>query len=971
MRDWQFLPNFRFGGKKYALLYGMQHQNFKIYSSSAGSGKTYTLTREYIKLTLLQEDPHYFRHILAITFTNDAANEMKARIVEALRSLAFPTLLSQKEVQKRHILLQSLSEETGLPPQKLQKRAENIFHKIIYNYTDFAVSTIDSFVNKIVSAFTRELEIPYNFEIDLDTDALLQNAVDRLLEKVGRQDRHALSDFILDWVNEKTIEGKNWSRIGADLAKFAQNLLNEGAYAYLDELRTLQLADFRHLQHQMAAHKNETARQIVHLAREATQRIAREDLDSKNFFQGDRGVYAYLHRLAHEYDPHKPANSFVRQTLNENKWHAGKTIAPGLAAIQDELQALLLQIENCRQQADPLGRLIDLVQPHLYELALIQEIEAEMANLKKENSAIHISDSNKKIAEIIAQEPVPYIYERVGEKYFHILIDEFQDTSVLQWQNLLPLVENNLASARFNLLVGDAKQAIYAWRGGEMEQLVYLYQNKPEKLLTQYGASNPLLAERYETLRQHHWPAQLNTNYRSAAEIVQFNNAFFTSIVQSDFGKQYPLLGEIYDEKFPQQVPGVMPRRGGHVAVHWVEAGPDYKTQACHSVLALIEEMLALGYRKRDIAILTRKNHEGKDIAVFLKKQGLEVLSQISLLLIADEKVRFILALLKVIHKPDDKIAKTEALYLFYLLVKGQSPDPATNEAIREVVNQPIWAFYDTFRQAGFGYHFGRLQMLTLYELVEKIIEVFQLLASGQRLEYIFRLLDVILEFKRQKNSSLEEFIAYWEDKKDSLSINTPKDLDAIQVTSIHKSKGLEYPVVIVPFADWSFEPKAGSTMWARLPEEPAALWKIPNSEHQLRVALVNIKKEIADTPLAEAFHQMMQKTFLENINMLYVAFTRPTDRLYVIPKKEDFDKARGQKGVHFLLFRYLLEVGLWQETQTEYVLSKGDPSPLGTPPTEAEEEVFLIEEFVSTDIHKKIKLRTSKSRKKKNAPSS
>ncbi|NJL14220.1 MAG: hypothetical protein HC913_15230 [Microscillaceae bacterium] len=333
--------------------------------------------------------------------------------------------------------------------------------------------------------------------------------------------------------------------------------------------------------------------------------------------------------------------------------------------------------------------------------------------------------------------------------------------------------------------------------------------------------------------------------------------------------------------------------------------------------------------------------------------------------------MRFILALLKVMHKPDDKIAKTEALYLFYVLTKGQSPDPTTNETIREVVNQPIWAFYDTFRQAGFGYHFGRLQMLTLYELVEKIIEVFQLLASGQRLEYIFRLLDVILEFKRQKNSSLEEFIAYWEDKKDSLSINTPKDLDAIQVTSIHKAKGLEYPVVIVPFAEWSFEPKAGSTMWARLPEEPAELWKIPNSENRLRVALVNIKKELADTPLAEAYHSLMQKTFLENINMLYVAFTRPTDRLYVIPKKADFDKAGGQKGVHFLLFRYLLEAGLWREAQMEYVISQGDPSPLNTPSTEAEEEFFLIEEFVSTDIHKKLKLKKSNTRKKKSARSS
>jgi ATP-dependent exoDNAse (exonuclease V) beta subunit len=943
----------------------MTEKKFKIYSSSAGSGKTYTLTKEYLKLALQNDNPHYFKTILAITFTNDAANEMKVRIVNTLRHFAYLDQVSAKERKNAESLLNVIAEELRERPAKIQERARKVFMKILYNYADFSVSTIDKFVNKVTSAFTRELEIPYNYEVDLDTEQLLQNAIDRVLEKVGRENKEKLSDFVVDWVTQKAEEGKNWSKVAEDLAEFAKNLMNENAYIFLAQLRELAMEDFKVIARHLADFQVDLEKKIKNWAKEAQGLIDGQGLEDKDFSYGKNGIAGYFRKfIDKKFEIPEKFNANIRKMIEQDKWASDKKGNPKIDLIKNQLADFIEKTEKNLEKYGGIFELIDNLRPNLYKLALIQEIEAELADVKRENNSIHISDTNKKIAEIISTEPVPYIYERVGEKYHHILIDEFQDTSLLQWQNLLPLVENNLSEGHFNLIVGDSKQAIYRWRGGEMEQLVYLYKNKIEDLVEMSAESSPFTAERYEMLQLNHLPAQLNYNYRSTAEVIEFNNTFFKTIVESDFGAIYPLLPQIYDEDFAQKIPENARKTGGHVEIEFLGKGDLYQEQTHQKILETIDKLTTQGYAWRDIAILTRGNLQGSQIANLLKDNKIDVISQDSLTLISDDKVRFLVAMLKVIHRPEDRLSKSEALYLFYKVVKGIIPDPHTNQAIKDIIGQSIIAFYARISAEGYPIHYPKLQAMNLYELIEKLIGIFRLLHNQPKLDYLFRFLDVILQFNLQKDATLGDFLEYWEERKNNLSINSPKDQNAVTVTTIHKSKGLEYPIVIFPFVDFLFTPKKGATMWVHLEDEVFNFYQ-DETLKILQTALVSINKKLENTPVADQYIAEMQKNFIESLNLLYVAFTRAVQGLYIFTKNEDFErhndpKKAGPTTVNFLLFLYLLNVNKWESGQTKFVLAESTQAQ-NQHSLHSEEEVFLIEEFITTEVHKKLRRRGRK----------
>lgn len=938
----------------------MNQTNFKIYSSSAGSGKTYTLTKEYLKLALKMDSPHYFKSILAITFTNDAANEMKLRIVDMLRAFVLPTV-DAKTRKKAESLFQTIAEELRESLPTIRERAERMFTKVLYNYADFSVSTIDKFVNKVTAAFTRELEIPYNYEVDLNTEQLLQSAIDRVIEKVGQEQKVYLSGFVVDWVNQKVEEGKNSGKIAEDLVDFSKQLMNENAYPFIQLIKHLDIQDFKKIYIKLELYQREVEQKMVKIAKRGEKVLAEVNADEKDFAGGSKGVYAYFKHYLDEPDIARGIGAYVESALNEGTFAKKKAKnMDAVLAIDAELIALVNEMEEVKEQNKGHYLLINSLKPHLYKLALVHEIEQELSQVKRENNTIHISDTNKKIADIIRQEPVPYIYERVGEKFNHLLIDEFQDTSILQWHNLMPLVENNLSEGHFNLIVGDSKQAIYRWRGGEMEQLVYLYKNEMHKLLELEPNDSDILRERYAVLEQNYESANLNFNYRSTREVIEFNNDFFQKIVDTDFGKLYELLPAIYDEGFAQQIPAGAGKTGGHIQINFIEKGNAYQQSTLDQILKTIYELKEDGFQYKDIAILIRRNVEGSMVANFLTDKGFKVISQDSLTLVSDEKVRLIISLLKIIYRPEDRMAKAEILYSFYRVVKGQNPSEDLNEQIQSIVNQPIIALFEKLGEEGYPTNLPKLQSLPLYELAETLIGVFDLLATQPRLEYLFRLLDIILEFTKQNNATLGDFIDYWEQNKSKLSVNSPPDGEAITVTTIHKSKGLEYPAVIVPFIDWRVHPKIGSPLWVTLPTEEFT-FEIEGKQLTLPAGLVNMTKTLMETAVAPQYHSEMQKGFIENLNILYVAFTRPVHRLYMLTKLEDFSKATGQERAGFLLYLYLVNSYLWNPDKTTYVLKHGEPLPASTEalPTEDEDEhTFWVDELVVTDVHKKLKIK-------------
>ncbi len=977
--------------------------SFRIYSSSAGSGKTYQLTKEYLLLALGAADPAYFKRVLAITFTNDAAGEMKHRIVDALRNFAYPN------PGKPDALLAEVADELDLSAGEVRRRAAATFRLVLYHYADFGVSTIDSFVQRIVTAFTRELGLPATFEVELDTDAVLQSAVAALLDKVNRDpNSKLLSQTLAEYALGQAEEGKSWSRLPEELAGFGRVLFNETVQEAVAQLDKLSLADFRRLDKEIR-----TRRAAIEAAFAETQEVGaailtQADVSVDDLYYGKSGIGQYVQKGVALLQADAGPNSYVRKTLAEDKWHGGKIKSPAdkarVDAVREPLTALVATLDKMRAEYLPNYTLLAAMQPYLFHASLLSELNKIVEQISRERNVVLISEFNRRIASIVLTEPVPFLYERLGEKYEHILIDEFQDTSVLQWNNLLPLVENTLANGHSSLAVGDAKQAIYRWRGGEMEQILRLHQGNTEALAAR--AREPemreLLRGRYEAFRGKLEPKALQVNYRSAREIIDFNNSFFeavstrhealglvTGIYDAHFGQLAPespspvasppgpasaLVAESRGEGEPDDSPtkssgsplsaGEGGRGGevtqGHVELlftqkdapalifdpatgaytaeplpgHTPEAVLGYDESTCYITLQLVEQALRDGYELADIAVLCRTRYASKIIAKFLKERGYAIISADSLALEFAEVVNLLVSILRVLHQPADTLARAEALLLVDKVVRGRAPTPARARHIADVANAAGGAsFFDELRALGYDVNEAETGNLGLYELAERLLSLFGLLGRNGESEYLFRFLDLTLEYSLKFGNNLGNFLTHWEERKGRISINAPGGRAAITITTVHKAKGLAYGVVIVPFADWSLEPHRGTLLWGHLEPGQKPIELMPD------VAVVSLSKSIQQTVLGAQYDEEREKTFLEGLNTLYVAFTRPRHRLYVISKRPETQKTTKTdeleataptttaRTVADLLHGYLLGRGEWQEEQVSFVVSKGTPA--------------------------------------------
>ncbi|MEA5457694.1 UvrD-helicase domain-containing protein [Arcicella sp. LKC2W] len=937
----------------------MLSPKFKIYSSSAGSGKTYTLAKEYIKLALKTTSPWYFNHILAVTFTKKASQEMKERILKYLKQFAStdPQEIEESEGIFQQILAELKEEGINIDEWTLRDRANKTFKHIIHEYANFSVSTIDSFVQRIVAAFTEELGFPFNFEVNLDSDVLLEGAVEQLFQKVNTENFEQITEAIQSFAMEKANDGKSWNGLPSELASFGRSLLSDQFQASVESIAELQPADFLLVEKNLKEYSEYIETKIKTIANIASNTIYEANLDIEDFSQKKNGVGAYFQRLEFQ-DVFYKANSYVEKALSENLWYSKtqkKDIAARIDGISDELRLYLEEIAKIHENEKPKYVLFQEVTKQLKKLALLSQLKREIAEIQNDTGQIHISEFNRKILEIVMTEPIPFVYERLGEKYNHILIDEFQDTSTLQWHNFLPLVENSLANGHFNLAVGDAKQSIYRFRGGEMELIVHLHKEDLEKLV-EGNEDNDFLTERYASIRPYLKPENLTTNYRSSKEIIKFNNDIFQFIKESPDNEAIaPILPKVYDEHFAQKIPN-NPKSGGHVEIDFL-TGDGEDELMFDRILELIDESLAAGYAYEDIAVLCRKNQHARIVANSLKDANIQVISSDSLNLNFSEAVNLTMALMKVIQNPENTLAKYEAIYLFYRVVLQKIPNTDDNQIIKQSIeNKDVNQFYALIEKQGYLLSSFRLQQMALYEVAEKIINTFHLFEHHKELDFLFRFLDVVLDFQTKKSTHLTDFLQFWEQKKNVLSISTPDGQNAVTVTSIHKSKGLEYPVVIIPYCHWTMDTGLFSEIWANLPNE---LELKPNQDSILKTAPLRVSNKLAETVIAPQFHAEKEKTFLESLNMLYVALTRPTDRLYLIIKQDTFkfDKTVGNQ-----LYRFVGCPPIEKGERHIEIISQGENKRISNKPKKVE-QVIEIDAVMSSERSNTIKLRHSAER--------
>ncbi|MGQ0829282.1 MAG: UvrD-helicase domain-containing protein [Bacteroidota bacterium] len=872
----------------------MPEKNFTIYRSSAGSGKTFTLVKEYLALALNDgaNPVQAYKHILAVTFTNKAAAEMKERIIKALKELSeddystisngTKTLLVALKDHKKLNVKQKLDDAT------IRNRARNILTAILHNYSDFAIGTIDSFVHKVVRTFAFDLKIPMSFEIEMDDEKLLSQAIDLLIAKIGNDER--LTKALVEFAESKTDDEKSW-HIENDLKNFAKNLLNEEGAIYIDKLRHLGVDDLFKIKDALFSEIKMFENAVKKEAAIAFQTINSCGLSAKDFYYGDKGIAAYFEKIQNGRMDYISPNSYVQTTVGDDKWYGGKVTEQAKSDI-DAIKSTLLDGFNNIQILKDEGYsnyvLFNLINKNIYSLAVLNEIEKLLNEYKSQNNILHISEFNKMISKIVMNEPIPFIYERLGERYTNYLIDEFQDTSVLQFQNLLPLIDNSLANGHFTMLVGDGKQAIYRWRGGEVEQFAML----PKV----FGhTDNPLVLEREEALVRNYNPRVLDKNYRSKKEVIEFNNSLFSTL-SIGLNAKYQNIYEDLKQGFDPE------NTGGFVQVEFVDGEMDvFRDQNKVRTHELILHLLEQNYKLQDIAILVRKNTDGSDIANYLTERGIEVISPDSLLLSNSVEINFLHSLLKYLANSTDNI--THAEILEYLVAARYFPEAGIHEVLLQKDRMGLAA---VFKAAGISFDSIRFSKMALYELCEELVNIFKL--NSKPNAYIQFFLDEVLNYTLKKNNNLNDFIEYWEEKKSKASLVVPQGMNAVSIMTIHRSKGLEFPVVILPFSNSKVD-TGKRNLWIDL--ENAKLANLPS-------ALVPTTKELTETQYAHLYEEEKNKSLLDSLNVLYVALTRAEERMYILSGKPGKTPAN-LGNISDMLAHYYQTTGEWIEDKAIY----------------------------------------------------
>ncbi|NQY29284.1 MAG: UvrD-helicase domain-containing protein [Flavobacteriaceae bacterium] len=866
----------------------MNTNSFTVYNASAGSGKTFTLVKEYLKTLFLSHKIDKYKNILAVTFTNKAVAEMKGRILENLKAFADPEILLltvPENLMDQHQMFSVIANELELDTMQLHKKAIRIQDAILNNYAAFDIVTIDTFTHRIIRTFAYDLKLPQNFEVALDTEDVLQEAIANVLMKVGEDKR--LTKLLIDFALHKADDDKSWD-IALDLYRVSRLLLNENEVEHVSKLKDKSLEDFDKLKETLEKKLTHAKNEIV-----SQSKGILNNFESKCISENDiKSVFGYFSKLAKEEFSIKYGLVWQAKLLNGETLYPKRVsgaVADSIDEMQSDISSVFLETKTLFSEVSFLKNFLKSIVP----LSVLNVVNKELQSIKEEQNILLISEFNKIISNEIKGQPTPFIYERIGERYQNYFIDEFQDTSQMQWQNLIPLTENALLTEpkpneqHSLLIVGDAKQAIYRWRGGKPEQFIDLYEDE-----------NPFYIEKSIE--------NLDTNYRSYSEVVEFNNNFFSFLSHKFQNETHQELYRIGNNQKQNN------KKGGFVKVSFVEnvLEEDAIVLYQEKVLETIENVLEQGFVKADICIVTRKKKDGIAIADFLTEKGISIISSETLLVNKSKEVRFIISFLTYLLHPENKNSKMEFLNYLYAKLEVVSSE---HEFYIKLLQLPP---FDIFKELAISYQiqfdYETVQTLPFYELVEQIIRAFYLVSGSDA--YVQYFLDEVLSFSQKKQTGVQGFLEYWELKKDKLSIVAPEGANAITLMTIHKSKGLEFPVIIFPFAELDIYKEQDSKTWYPINEE---------EYNGFSEAYLHFNKEIETYgDIGERlWKERRAQLELDNINLLYVALTRPKEQLYVISKKA-INKKTGDENENLFsgfFIGFLKQIGKWQEDVDDY----------------------------------------------------
>ena len=803
----------------------MISSSFKIYNASAGSGKTFQLAQNYVSLMIARYKSQPYKEILALTFTNKAVGEMKDRILSVLSDFA---------EGKEHPMLNTIAADLKLNSTEVRQRAQYLLKDILHNYGYFELSTIDKFTHKILRTFAIDLKLNNSFEVVIDPKEIIREAINRTINQIGLD--QDLTAVLTAYTFDKIQEGKNWN-IAFKLQEESKTLLED---SFRNEFKDFSQLDLQHLiSYRDHFFKNlKACEDKIQADRKACETF----LHKHNITETECRNKTYTNWLTKIKEQNWEADVIKKNTILDR--FEKKTVftkSAGLGEVElEEIKGLSSKLNDKIIEIYRLKSIIESIS----SFTILQKIHENYQAICEEEDLLPISEFNAKIAEEIKNQPTPYLYERLGEKFKHFFLDEFQDTSITQWKNLIPLFANGLEGIQDDnhtgslFIVGDAKQAIYRWRDGHAEQLIELSQDK----------NNPF-SVKPKTIT-------LKDNYRSSKTIVDFNNAFFKNTSAIFENEDYR---ELYADK-SSQTPKVASE--GKIQIRFLNKVDKDADQEPHLVKLKedLQKVIAHGYQFKDCAVLVQKNTEAQKVAHFLNEENIPVISAEALLIKNHPVVIFLIALLKFILNTKDQEAAFELFDFIY--VKDEKRFEKTKEALTNPVK----------KLKALGFDAELLKNESCSNVLHLALAHFEFPSNPDA--YIAALVEEVHNAARKQQISIASFLSYWSLKSDKISAKVPSSLNAVQINTIHSAKGLEYPLVFLPFFNSPTRSTNQSMAWFDIDTKVLPVNRIPLKIQKSTIYFSSKGKEVYDTEV--------EKTILDKLNVMYVAFTRPVYGLFV-----------------------------------------------------------------------------------------
>ncbi|MCC8144905.1 MAG: UvrD-helicase domain-containing protein [Bacteroidales bacterium] len=820
----------------------------KIYKASAGSGKTYTLAKEYIKQLLIAPSYRSYRHILAVTFTKDATGEMLDRILAELYGLAFHTNDSEGFFQS---ISESLKEDSvSMTEPEIRDKAQKVLHNILHDYSRLNITTIDSFFQKVLRNLARELGKGSKYNLEMNTNKVLKEAVHTTIEKANKNKQ--LLEWLTTYIEHKMNEDKNW-RIENEIYEFSKCIYNEFFQEH-EQLLRKQLHEnpkiFIRIRKQQEEIKKEGKEFFTHTNSQVSKLLEDYSLSADDFIR--KGIPILFFRKLADGNYNAEVNKTIQSCCSDAESWTSKTHKKRNDIIQlaeAHLMNLLVQSLEVLKTVQT----AQMITGNLHQLGLIWDISEEITKENKENNRFMLSDTALFLNQMIDNSDAPFIYEKISSDIHHVMIDEFQDTSRLQWKNFKALLSNIIANDNFSLMVGDVKQSIYRWRNGDWRILSNIHSEL------------------------HCSPEILKYNYRSEKQIIHFNNSFFTraaKVLEESFKNNFEdtpdsLFSFTYNNADVEQE-CIRKERKGFVSVHFL---PDKKEEIPYpelmkeAVFEQIRQLSQKGIEAHSICILTRTNKDiivladylsnlKKDYPELEEKNYLNIISNEAFQLQSSPTIKILIETLKVIADPENVIHKEQLLY--YL----------GNFNIQLPEN-----FYQSLLATG---------QIPLFELIGHLYREMNLYRIKGQSSYLFSFYDAVSKYLNEKPSDLTNFLAYWENELKIKTIPTGSSLSGIQAMTIHKSKGLQFDTVIIPYCDWSINPKTSTTIWCPSKEGLYSLALLP----------VSYSSKMKETIFTGEYREETEQTWMDNLNILYVGFTRAERNLILLSRyKKNLEK--------------------------------------------------------------------------------